>query len=313
MSAAIKVWDTYRNRETTFREFAEAEGCKRMAVYLYYRRHGSLDGFRRRPSNGNGIIPHTYTYKGQHIRIQDAVERFGVRYARMIEFRRLGITDVEKMVELINKRKEANKVLHRTDDGRMMTAAEFAREKGVTSNTVHMYLRNHKGSLAGFDSRLVSRITVDYPIIDPKTGMETSLYKVAKECGCTVRTVRRYFRRHNTVDGLKEHLRGKNGHSIKVEYNGEKKRFIDWAAFFGVNDNSVRKYYNRHGTLEGFENRKKSRGRKAQLVEFRGEKHTLVEWANRLGSYYALVRLYYLSKGTLEGFEERKRNKRRRQ
>lgn len=313
MSAAVKVWDPYRHRETTFSKFAKAEGCKRMAVYLYYRRHGNLNGFRRRPSNGNGIIPHTYTYKGQHIRIQDAVKRFGVRYARMIEFRRLGITDVEKMVELINKRKEANKVLHRTDDGKMMTAAEFAREKGVTSNTVHMYLRNHQGSLAGFDSRGVSRVTTDCSIIDPKTGRKTSPYKLAKRYGCTIKTVKRYFRKHNTVRGLREHIRGRHGHGIKIEYHGEKKRFVDWAAFFNVSDALVRKYYNRHGTLEGFESRKKSRGKEAQLIEFQGEKHTLVEWANRLGSYYALVRAYYRSRGTLEGFEERKRNKRRRQ
>lgn len=309
MSAAIKVWDPYRNRETTFREFAEAEGCKRMAVYLYYRRHGSLDGFRRRPSNGNGIIPHTYTYKGQHIRIQDAVERFGVRYARMIEFRRLGITDVEKMVELINKRKEANKVLHRTDDGRMMTAAEFAREKGVTSNTVHMYLRNHKGSLAGFDSRLVSRITVDYPIIDPKTGMETSLYKVAKECGCTVRTVRRYFRRHNTLNGFRKHLRGKACHGVKLKFRGEERSVKEWADIFRVSSALIRKYYNRHGTLEGFDCRRKNRGREGMLIWFRGEKHTLTEWARRFGTYYQMVRNYYLSRGTLEGFDCRRKTR----
>lgn len=152
MSAAIKVWDPYRNRETTFREFAKAEGCKRMAAYLYRRRHGTLDGFRDRPLSGNGIKPHTYTYRGEYITIREAA-KYGVQPIRMQEFKRQGIFDVEKMVELINKQKEASKILHRTDDGRMMTAAEFAREKGVTSNTVHMYLRNHEGSLAGFVER----------------------------------------------------------------------------------------------------------------------------------------------------------------
>lgn len=306
MSAAIKVWDPYRNRETTFSEFAKAEGCKRMAVYLYYRRHGSLERFRNRPTSGNGITPHTYTYRGAYIRICDACKRFRIRAPKLAEFKRSGITEIEEMLRLVNKRREERKVLRRTDDGRLMTASEFAREKGVTRNTVYTYLRNHGGSLAGFDNRLVSRITIDLPAYDPKTGKETKVSKVAKKCRCGIDTVRNYYRKHNTLNGFRKHLRSKACHGVKLKFRGEERSVAEWADIFRVSSALIRKYYNRHGTLEGFDCRRRTHGREGKLIEFRGENHTLTEWARRFGTYYQVVRNYYLSKGTLEGFDCRR-------
>lgn len=306
MSAAKKIYDPYRNRETTFREFAEAEGCKRMAVYLYYRRHGNLERFRDRPLSGNGITPHTYTYRGEYIGIWDACKRFRLGNNQIYEFKRSGITKIEEMLRLLNKRREERKILHRTDDGRLMTVSEFAREKGVTCNTVYTYLHNHGGSLAGFDNRLVSRITTDLPAYDPKTGKETKVSKVAKKFRCDIDTVRDYYRKHKTFKGFRKHLRSKACHGVKIKFRGEERRVKEWADIFRVSASLIWKYYNRHGTLEGFDCRRKTRGREGERIEFRGEKHTFSEWARRFGSYYQMVRNYYLSRGTLEGFDCRR-------
>ena len=312
MSAAKKIYDPYRNRETTFREFAEAEGCKRMAVYLYYQRHGSLERFRNRPTSGNGITPHTYTYRGEYIRIWDACKRFRITNRKLAEFKRSGITEIEEMLRLVNKRREERKVLRRTDDGRLMTASEFAREKGVTRNTVYTYLHNHGGSLAGFDNRLVSRITIDLPAYDPKTGKETKVSKVAKKFRCDIDTVRKYYRKHKTLNGFRKHLRSKSCHGVKLKFREEERSVAEWADIFRVSSALIWKYYNRHGTLEGFDCRRRTHGREGKLIEFRGEKHTFTEWARRFGTYYQLLRQYYIKQGTLEGFENRRKNRRRR-
>ena len=252
---SIKIHDPYRNRETTYSEFAKDEGCKKMAVYLYNRRHGTLEGFRDRPVIGNGLKPHTFTLGGKFVSIKEAHRVSKIGMCLLGKYAKLGITDVEEIMRVQKQRQEENKRLLPTDDGRMVTQAEYAKELGLSYQTVAQYVKTH-GTLVGFTQRGHSRYR---PKMVPHEGrgISKSFKEWAKEFGCSVSLVKIWVAAHNgKIDGL-EHKKMRN--IRQVEWNGRVATLTEWAKILGVPRSKTHNYYHNHGTLEGFGTRKAGR------------------------------------------------------
>lgn len=253
----VTVHDPYRNIETSYAEFARNEGCKMMAVYLYNRRHGTLEGFRERPKKGNGIKPHTFSRNGEFISVQEAHDISKMSKSLLGRYSKLGITDIEEIMKIQKQRVEDAKRLYPTDDGRMVTQAQYARERSVTYQTVAQYVKTH-GTLVGFTSRGHSRYNPKQFLHEGR-GESKSAKGWAAEFGCSVAYVKIWAAAHDgKIDGLESR---KMSCIRRVEWNGRVATLTEWARILGVPKYKTHNYYHNHGTLEGFGTRRVGRPR----------------------------------------------------
>lgn len=223
MAKTLKVHDPYRNIDTTLSEFAKAEGVPKYPVSHYFWWHRTLEGFRSRPAKGtgNGIKPHTYTLNGEFITLREAT-----RIARM------DVGDLKKYREkyktndvvTIRRHRDAylkklrQKRLIVTEDGRKMTATEYAKEQGVTLSAITSWLYR-KGTLKGFTNRGGSRVN---PPLYHHSGLGESkpIKEWAKYFKCSIRTIRLWLRKHNfDINGFK--VRKMRRHTMVGTCNGK--------------------------------------------------------------------------------------------
>ena len=180
-----RIHDPYRNRRTTYREFADAEGVKKMAVYLYYRRHKTLVGFRDRPPiYSNGFTPHTYTHNGEYISISDAAALVDAAPSTIARYAKRGITDIDRIKKALA-----------FDRKRRHAVTEFARRMGASVNSVYQYRATHGGRLEGFENRGGSRTR---PTLYPDTGTGTAktAKQWAKHYGVSLDAIKSHLKTH---------------------------------------------------------------------------------------------------------------------
>ena len=255
----VIIHDPYRNCDTTYGAFAKAEGCPRMAVYLYHRRHGNLEGFRDRPLKGNGIKPHTYRRNGEYISIPEAVKATGLSVDTLSKYSRLGIVDVEEIISTQQRKREARTRVITSDSG-PVSPSEYARTMGVTANTVYQYIKHH-GDITGFETRGPSRVN---PKRYPHSGLGVSktLNEWAEHFKCSRSYIKTWIHAHGgTMDGFEERNAGAR-RPVRVYHNGRQATLREWADILGVPYKKVKTYYNHHRTLEGFGVVKRGRPRK---------------------------------------------------
>lgn len=247
--------DPYRGCQTTYLEFAKAEGCKKMAVYFYHKRHGSLEGFRDRPKTGNGIKPHTFIKDGKFITIEEARRIAKMGSSLLGHYANLGICDVDEIMKIQQKRREESRKAYPTDDGRMMTQAEYAQDRGVTYQTVAQYVKTH-GILIGFTQRGHSRVNPKrYP--HEGLGVSKTVKEWSRHFGCPASSIKIWLISHDKkMDGF-EYRTHRNGRL--VEWNGRTETLSEWARILGVPTYRTHNYYQLHKTLEGFGTRKRVR------------------------------------------------------
>lgn len=266
MSKTIKVFDPYRNRQTTITQFAQDEGVKRYtAAHYYWYHNGSLEGFRNRPKKGyNGIACHTYTHKGKFIDVKKLGDLVLGGYPTLIRWHKQGYTDIEEINRLEAKRRDKalDAKRHLLDDGRRMTISQVAKEAGVTNNTVSLYLRNHHGSLKGFFTRGYSRVNPKkYP--DNTTGICKTVKEWAQHYNVSLSYIKGYVTHHRgTMDGFANRPLRSHGKkpSVFVTMNGRKATLREWSKILKQPYLRVSGYYYNHGhSLEGFGKRKRGR------------------------------------------------------
>lgn len=236
MAKRIIVHDPYRDRKTTLTEFAKAEGVKRAAVSHFYWWHKSLEGFRDRPAKGtgNGIKPHTYTHNGGYVTIQDAKKITGMNETTLMKYReRYGINDIDKIRHRYDAERQQryHAKCYKTDDGRMMTINEYAKEVGATYNAVALWV-SRKGSFKGYLDRGHSRIN---PIMYRHSGMGVAKTKKewARYFKCSTERIKTWFYTHNRdMKGFE--TRTKRSKYLIVAYHGKKATLAEWARKLGV-------------------------------------------------------------------------------
>ena len=264
MSQALIVHDPYRNIDTTLAEFAKAEGVPKYTASHYYWWHKSLEGFRERPAKGtgNGIRPHTYTRNGVFIHCTEALRAVGMAtntiHALMDKY---GTNDIDE----IRRRRDAERAQavarFETDDGRLLTVAEYAKEQGTTKNAVLLWARR-KGSFKGFTGRGRSRLN---PTLYPHSGlgMEKSATEWARYFKCGLDSVKSWLHHHDcTMTGFEKRKRHRS-YKRSATYNGEKLSLAEIAQKIGVPYVRLYHYYIQHGDIDGFDpKRKQGRPRK---------------------------------------------------
>lgn len=250
----LTIRDPYRNCDTTISAFAKAEHCTHMCVYLYLKRHGNLDGFRGRPKIGNGIKPHTYTHNGKYISIREACQLANICDSTLTKYKSRGITEVNDIIKEKAKRKNARLRAIPSDAG-LVSPTLYARDMGVSVNTVLQYIKNH-GDLKGFASRGHSRVN---PKLYPHNGMGVSktMKEWAAHFACSRDYIKVWLRTHgHTMDGFENRRSRKQ---IIVERNGRRANLKQWADILGTTYKRVLTHYHKHRTLDGFVERKRGR------------------------------------------------------
>ena len=220
---------------------------------------GTLEGFRERPEKGNGFVPHTYTRNGKYISCSEAKRIINADSKVLVYWKKRGITDIDEIARRESERRSNRQrgFLRETDDGRMVTAAQFAKEQGVTYHTVISYLRHHDFSLKGFANRGHSRV-------NPKKYPHTALgvAKTAREWSqhfdISIDIVKNWLWKHgNQMDGFET----RPTKCIQVLFRGKVRTFAEIAKMLHGTVSQVRCYYYNHGnTFKGF-NPKRGRGR----------------------------------------------------
>lgn len=263
MSHALIVHDPYRNKNTTLTAFANAEGAPRYAVSHYYWWHRSLEGFRDRPAKGtgNGIKPHTYTHNGEFIHCYEAAKVSGIDLSSLQKFReKYGITDIEEIRRRRDEERAQSVARFTTDDGRLLTVAEYAKEQGATKNAILLWARR-KGSFKGYTGRGRSRLN---PTLYPHSGLGVakSASDWARYFKCSLDSVQSWLHHHDrTMTGF-EKRKGPRTHR-SATYNGEKLSLAEIAQKIGVPYVRLYHYYIQHGDIDGFDpKRKQGRPRK---------------------------------------------------
>lgn len=246
MNTVLTIFDPYRKRQTTITGFANAEKCNRRAVWHFYHKHGTLEGFRQRPpANNNGLGPHTYTYKGEFVHVIEAARLCSISTNTLVLLRKNGLGSVEKIREYLEKHRNVRKQF-KGPDGSLMTYRQIADKYGVSINTVIQFRKNH-GTLRGFENRGHSRIN---PKLYPHTGLgvSKSLKQWAHYFNAPEENVKRWISNHNqTVDGFEN----RRIFNIKVRYKGKSATFREWATILKRPLQSVKNYYKHHRTLKG--------------------------------------------------------------
>ena len=194
------VRDPYRGIDTTLTEFAKAEGVKQCAVAHYHWYHGTLEGFRDRPKKySNGLKPHTYMKDGKFVRLPEAERLSGCSFATLARFARQGVTDVDE----IRRQRKANRMARLRkvtgEDGVEYTVKEFAEKHGATVNMVHMYLRNHGGTVFGFADRGGSRVRPT-TYANTLTGEVKTVNEWAEHFKCSKDAMGAWVRKYGNVD-----------------------------------------------------------------------------------------------------------------
>lgn len=261
------IHDPYRNKQTTFNEFAKAEGVPKYSAYHFYRNHNnSLEGFRERKNYLRGR-PLIFSYNGKPVTTSEAASIAGVSVSAIYRIRpeikcKIGaLIPVESIIRHLKSNPPKTKRVYLTDEGVSVTPAQFAKMKNVSCNTVTMYIRNHGGSLAGFDNRGHSRIR-------PKFFYHRRLRKSKTKAGwaeyfnVSVRHIKNYLKAHNgNIDnfGIKQ----QRTDCILIDFRGKKATFKQWAEKLNVNLARLQHFYYTHGhSLAGF-NPDETRGRKS--------------------------------------------------
>lgn len=251
---ALFVHDPYRNIDTTLAEFARAEGVPKYTVSHYYWWHKSLDGFRDRPAKGtgNGIKPHTFSYKKAFVSIEDAERISGLSYSTlkrwMEDFR---ISDIEEIRRRFDENAKERRELHvyETEDGRKVTITQFANEQGATFNAVSCWL-SRKGTLKGFAERGHSRVN---PKLIPHSGLgiSKSLRGWMEYYHCTRDSIKGYIYHHNMdMNGFER--RQKRGRPKHITVEGSTVSLAETARRMGVPYINLYMHYRRHGTVSGY-------------------------------------------------------------
>ena len=309
MAKTIIVHDPYRNKPTTITEFPKAEGVPRHSVSHYFWYHnGTLEGFRDRPLQGNGIKPHTYTKDGKFVSAGEAHTLTLGGGTALLYWRNRGVTDIDEINRRQREKQENRRraSLHIADDGKEYTPAEYAKAQGVPICTVAQWLRHHNGSLKGFTTRKGSRVN---PTKYPHTGLgvNKTVREWAKHFGVSEETIKGYLYTHGrTMDGYKSRT------MKRYAYMGKRLTVHAWAIELGIDYRKINRYLKRHnGSLEGIETVRYSRqGNPPKIyVERDGEKHTLREWATILNIPVMTVRSYWYCHHTLDGVENRRQYK----
>lgn len=209
MARTLVVYDPYRDTNTTLTEFAKAEGVKRNVVSHYFWYHRSLDGFRDRLPYRAGQRPRIYTHKGIVIDARVASKLLHISQTTMMEYRdKYKTSDIDEIKRLhyadVGKRIH----LYETDDGRMVCLSDFAKENGVSYNSVFLWVKRH-GSLKGFAKR-------DYSRLNPKRyphsglGVTKTIKEWAEHFGCKKSNVKSWLHKHGKdLKGFKERKQGR--------------------------------------------------------------------------------------------------------
>ena len=266
----ITLFDPYRKRETTFQQFAQDENAGRMSVYLYFRRHGSLEGYRERPAIGNGQKPHTYKYKGKFISPLAVKRVAGVSPTTLYKYKKRGITDIDKIKAAMQRKEKARTCMVILEDGTSMPCSAYAKAHGVSHNCVYLWAARY-GSMKGFENRRPSRLNPtryrDETGEEHSIGEWAAIYKRKRE------TIQSWTRKHGTMVGYRahRHTRPHSGHHkgapMVVELHGQAATFKEWATRLNMREGSVRSFFAYHGSLDGIdEPRRLGRPRK-QAVE----------------------------------------------
>lgn len=205
MAHSIPIYDPYRKRQTTIAQFARDEGTQKASVYCYYKRHGTLDGYRQRPPHG-GPQARIFTLKGKYIKVTEAARLLNVSIDTLRTYRRHGGSEFEvsriRPSDLIFQ-SGVQAQRYPLEDGTLVTITEYAAMHGIPRNPVAMYVRNH-GGLIGYENRGPSRVR---PNLYPHTGMGVS--KTRKQWaaffGVALVTIKVWLRTHNrTMDGFEK-------------------------------------------------------------------------------------------------------------
>ena len=132
----VIIHDPYRNCDTTYSAFAKAEGCPRMAVYLYNRRHGTLEGFRDRPKQGEGRRPHTYTRNGKYISVTEVLRLTGMAPKTLKKYAEQGIVDADELMKASRHKRGVVPKLIPSDSGEVLVV-DYAKQMGVSVNSLY--------------------------------------------------------------------------------------------------------------------------------------------------------------------------------
>lgn len=248
------LFDPYRKRETTFQQFAQDENAGRMSVYLYYRRHGSLEGYRERPAIGNGQKPHTYKYKGRYISPLVVKRVAGVSPTTLYKYKKRGITDIDKIKAAMQRKEKARTCMVILEDGTRMPCAAYAKAHGVSHNCVYLWAARY-GSMKGFENRRPSRLNPTR--YRDETGEEHSIREWAAIYKRKRETIQSWIRNHGTMVGYRacRHRKPyrKRGLPMVVELHGRAATFKEWAARLNMRVGAVRSFFAYHGSLDGID------------------------------------------------------------
>lgn len=253
MGKALIVHDPYRNEDTTITAFAKAEGVHRYAVSHYHWSHRTLEGFRDRPLKGKGLKPHTYTHNGSFIAVIEAMHIAHMSWATLNACRRkYGVNDIDEIRRRYDAEREKRRqaFMVKVPDGRLVTIGQFAKEQGVSRNTVACWL-HRKGSLKGFSKRGHSRIN---PTLYRHTGlgMAKSARKWAEYFHCSKECIKKWLYDHDRdLAGFED--RRTHERPLIIYFKGKKRSVKEWAQVFGVTRIRLYNYYRRNHSLKGFD------------------------------------------------------------
>lgn len=254
----VIIHDPYRNCDTTYSAFAKAEGCPRMAVYLYNRRHGTLEGFRDRPKQGEGRRPHTYTRNGKYISVTEVLRLTGMAPKTLKKYAEQGIVDADELMKASRYKRGVAPKLIPSDSGEVFVP-DYAKQMGVSVNSLYLYISRH-GSLVGYTTRGASRLK---PLLFPHNGLGVS--KTIKEWAHFFNrsegSIKSWLHLHGrTMDGYGTRKVVSRRH-IMVALNGRPATLREWAQAQGEPYEKVKNYYYNHKTLEGYGEGKRGRAK----------------------------------------------------
>ena len=243
------IHDPYRNKQTTFKEFAKAEGVPKYSAYHYYRNHDkSLEGFRERNNYLRGR-PLIFSYNGKPVTTSEAASIAGVSVSAIYRIRpeikcKIGaLIPVDSIISHLKSNPPKTKRVYLTDEGVSVTPAQFAEMKNVSLNTVHSRIR-------------------------PKFFYHRRLRKSNTKAGwaeyfnVSVRQIKNYLKAHDgNIDDFG--IRKQRTDCILIDFRGKKATFRQWAEKLNVNLARLQHFYYTHNhSLAGF-NPNETRGRKS--------------------------------------------------
>ncbi len=245
------VFDPYRKKYTTILQFAKDEGVPKYTADHFYRYHNTLERFRDRPKKGsNGLSAHTYTYGGRFIDMTTARKMAKCSMSLLSSYHKRGITDLETIIKdrqtpyyVKNARK------FETDDGRIMSVSDFAKENGEFRNSVACFAKVHR-TLKGYFNRGPSRIRPKkFP--DTSKGIALTAREWAKKYHVSPYEIKYYVHSHlGKMDGFATRLQKPR---LIIKYKGKPHTVRDLANVFNVPPWKIRNYFNQHKTMKGFD------------------------------------------------------------